>query len=50
MRVMQIVFEKKKHFFQMIYSRKNFFVLKFGLSFQFFFSQEFFRCVYFTIS
>ena len=48
MRVMQLVFEKKKHiFFKWFILVKNFIVLRFGLSFQFFF-QEFFKCVYFT--
>ena len=37
MRVMRIVFEKKNIFFKWFILVKNFFVLRFGLSFHFFF-------------
>ena len=39
--------KKKRIFFKCFILVKNFFVSRFGLSFQFFF-QEFFKCVYFT--
>ena len=48
MRVMWLVFEKKRIFSTDVYSGKNFFS-RFGFSLQFFFfSKIFVKCVYFT--
>ena len=49
MRVMRLVFEKKKMYFlqTMFILEKNFFS-RFGFSLQFFFSKIFFKCVYLT--